>query len=192
MIESLELLDRELLLKINAMHSPFMDGMMWFMSYSWPTVVIIFATAFVISRKYTLKKAAEFTLGCAIAFACTDLSSNMIKHSVKRYRPTHNHEIKDQIHVVNDYRGGKYTFFSGHSANTFGIVMFIFLCVHWIKRRYRLFFFIYPAIVVYSRMYLGVHYPFDILVGMVCGLFFGWLVFRLMNRYFLHFHAENV
>lgn len=191
MIETLELLDRKLLLKINSMHTPFMDGMMWFMSFTWPTIVIIFAVAFVVYRKYTVKKAVEFILGCAIVFACTDLASNATKHAVKRYRPTHNEQIKNEVRVVNDYRGGKYTFFSGHSANTFGVITFIFFCVHWVNVRYRLFFFIYPLIVVYSRMYLGVHYPFDIFVGLLCGLFFGWLVFRIMNRYFLHFHAKT-
>lgn len=173
------------------MHTPFMDGMMWFMSYTWPTIAIIFATAFIFYKKYSLKKAAEFVLGCAIVFACCDFSSNVIKHSVKRYRPTHNLEIKDKIHVVNDYHGGTYTFFSGHAANTFGIITYIFFCIHWLNKKYRLYFFVYPLVVVYSRMYLGVHYPSDILTGTITGLFFGWLVYRIMNRYFLQLDVQK-
>lgn len=173
------------------MHTSFMDNTMWFMSYTWPTVLIILATAYVFYRKYTLKKAAEFVLGCAIVFACTDFSTNVIKHSVKRYRPTHNLEIKKQIHVINDYHGGIYGFFSSHAANTFGIMTFIFLCVKWVNRKYRLFFFLYPLIVVYSRIYLGVHYPSDVLVGASSGLFFGGLVFVIMNRYFLHLDVQE-
>jgi undecaprenyl-diphosphatase len=185
MFESLEMLDRNLLLKINSMHTPFMDGLMWFMSRTEPTILIIFTVAFFFYRKYTLKKAVEFILGCAIVFACTDLSTNVIKHSVKRYRPTHNLEIQKQIHLVYDYKGGQYGFFSGHAANTFGIMTFIFLCVHWVPKNYRLFFFVYPLLVAYSRMYHGVHYPSDIFIGTLSGLFFGWLVYRIMNRHFL-------
>lgn len=190
MIETLELLDRAVLLKINSLHAPWLDELMWFLSFTWPTVTLIGIVAFVIYRKYTLKKAIEFALGCAIVFACTDLSSNTVKHQVKRFRPTHNTEIQTQVRTLNNYRGGKYTFFSGHAANTFGVVTFLVLCLYWVRLRYRLLFFIYPILVVYSRMYLGVHYPFDVLVGLVCGCFFGWLVFRIMNRYFLHLHAS--
>lgn len=191
MFETLELLDRNLLLKINSMHTPFMDGMMWFMSRTEPTIFIILVVAFLFYRKYSLKKAVEFILGCAIVFACTDLSTNVIKHNVKRYRPTHNLEIKDKIHLVYDYRGGPYGFFSGHAANTFGVTTFIFLCVHWVRKSYRLFIFAFPLLVVYSRMYQGVHYPSDILIGTLSGLLFGWLIYSIMNRYFLKLDEEN-
>ncbi len=191
MFQTLELLDRALLLKINAMHTPFLDGMMWFMSKTWPTILIIFTVAFFFYKKYSAKKAVEFVLGCAIVFACTDLSTNAIKHTVKRYRPTHNLEIREKIHIVNDYHGGKYGFFSAHASNNFGIMMFIFLCVHWVPKKYRLFFFAYPLLVVYSRMYLGVHYPSDILIGTLSGFLFGWLVYRIMNRYFLKLDAQE-
>lgn len=191
MIDSLKMLDRYLLLKINALHSPLMDTFMWYMSKTWPTVGIILAVAFAFYKKFSPKKAVEFLIGCAIVFACTDFSSNMIKHGVKRYRPTHNLEIKSQIHVVNDYHGGKYTFFSGHSANTFGVITFIFYCVTWVRLRYRLLLFIYPLVVVYSRMYLGVHYPSDIFAGMLDGLFFATLVYYIMNKYFFSTHVQK-
>jgi len=191
MFETLEMLDRNLLLKINAMHTPFLDGMMWFMSKSWPTVLIIAATAMMFYRKYTLKKAIEFLVGCAIVFASTDLTTNLIKHAVKRYRPTHNLEIKAQVHVVNDYHGGQYGFYSGHAANTFSVITYIFLCIHWIKKNYRMVIFVYPIMVVYSRMYLGVHYPTDIFIGTVSGLFFGWLGYYIMNKHFLKLDEQK-
>ena len=184
MIDSLKMLDRYLLLKINSLHTPLMDTFMWYMSETWPTIVIILAVAYAFYRKFSAKKALEFLVGCAIVFACTDLSSNLIKHQVKRYRPTYNLEIKQQVHIVNNYSGGQYTFFSGHSANTFGVITFIFFCVTWVRARYKWLLFIYPLVVVYSRMYLGVHYPSDIFVGMIDGLFFATVIYYLMNTYF--------
>jgi undecaprenyl-diphosphatase len=192
MYETIKLLDRRLLLKINSMHDPLLDKVMWFFSYSWPTVLIVLAVAFAFYKKYHAKKAVEFIIGCAIVFACADLTANAIKHKVERYRPTHNLEIKEKIHIVNDYRGGKFTFFSGHATNTFGIITFIFLCINWLQKKYKMLLFIYPLIVIYSRMYLGVHYPSDVITGMLVGIFYGWLVYLIMNKHFLKLHAQNV
>jgi undecaprenyl-diphosphatase len=185
MFEALKELDRALLLEINSHHHPTADQVMWFFSLTWPTIFIVAATAFYFYRKFNSRKALEFILGCSIVFACADLSSNSIKHSVKRYRPTHNLEIREKVHVVNDYRGGKYTFFSGHASNTFGVITFIFLCLRQIPLRKRLLIFIYPLTVIYSRMYLGVHYPSDVFTGTMAGLLFGTLVFSIMNKHFL-------
>jgi undecaprenyl-diphosphatase len=191
MIDSLKMLDRYLLLKINSMHTPLMDSFMWFMSESWPTILIVAAVAYSFHRKFSAKRAVEFLVGCAIVFACTDLSSNAIKHGVKRYRPTHNTEIKAQVHVVNDYHGGKYSFFSGHSANTFGVVAFIFLSINWLRPRFKALLFFYPLLVGYSRMYLGVHYPSDIFVGMIDGLLFAWLIYFITSKYFFKPYGEK-
>jgi len=164
---------------------------MWYMSETWPTIIIILAVAFAFYKKFSAKKAIEFLLGCAIVFACADLSSNLIKHQVKRYRPTHNLEIKEQIHIVRDYHGGKYTFFSGHSANTFGVITFIFFCLTWVRARYRVLIFLYSLVVVYSRMYLGVHYPSDVFVGMVDGILFATLTYYIMNTYFFKANEQK-
>jgi undecaprenyl-diphosphatase len=191
MFETLEMLDRALLLKINTMHTPLMDVFMWEMSKTWHTFVFILIVAFGLYKKFSPKKAVEFVLGCALVFACTDFSSNMVKHSVKRYRPTYNLEIKTQIHKVNNYEGGTFGFFSGHAANTLGITCFIFLCLHWVQKKYRYLLFIYPLLICYSRMYLGVHYPSDIIVGILDGLVFANLLYFLMNKYFFKIDAAK-
>lgn len=191
MIETLEMFDRALLLKINALHTPLMDTFMWYMSKTWPTLLLVATVAYAFYKKYSPRRMLEFLVGCAIVFACTDLTSNFIKHGVKRYRPTHNLEIGKQVHIVEDYHGGKYGFVSAHAANTFGTVTFMFFCINWIRRKYKLLIFIFPVVVVYSRMYLGVHYPSDVIAGTVIGVFFGWLGYRVMNTYFFKPHEKT-
>lgn len=129
--------------------------------------------------------AAAF-LGIGLCVACADLSSELAKHTVKRYRPTHNLEVGPQLHIVHDYKGGKYTFFSSHASNTFSVTTLMFLMAAGsIARKWRYFFFLVPLIIVYSRMYLGVHYPFDIFIGSMVGIFVGNLVDRILARYFI-------
>jgi undecaprenyl-diphosphatase len=191
MFDSLEALDRELLLAINSYHSPWLDALMWFLSKTWPTYLLVFLVAIPVYHKYNFRKALKFLVSCAIVAACTDLSSNAIKHRVKRFRPTHNLEIREKVRIVNDYAGGKYGFFSGHAANTFGVTTFMFLCASWLSRKYMVLICLYPFMVSYSRMYLGVHYPSDILSGMIYGILLGWLLFILLENYFLKLNEER-
>lgn len=196
MIDSLKMLDRNLLLKINSLHTPLMDTFMWLMSESWHTYFLVAAIAFAVYKKHAgnraPRKVLEFLLGCAMVVACADMSTNVIKHSVKRYRPTHNIEIQSQVHVVKDYRGGKYGFFSSHSANAFGLITFIFFSITWIHTKFKLLLFLYPLAIAYSRMYLGVHYPSDVFVGMISGLFFGTLIYYITNTYFFRTNEQKV
>jgi undecaprenyl-diphosphatase len=184
MIETLEMLDRNLLLKINSLHTPFLDFIMWHLSKDWPTYLFVATFAFFFYLKFRLKNLAAMLLGVAIVVACCDLSANTIKHGIERYRPSHNLEIKEHIHVVNEYRGGTFGFVSSHAANSFGIITYLFLCATWIQKKRKVLFFIYPVCVVYSRVYLGVHYPSDIIGGAIIGLTFGSIIYKLMNKHF--------
>lgn len=184
MLEKLELLDRQLFLWINSCHSPIFDDVMFYVSATWIFMPLFFYWAFLIFNKTGIKKLFILLGFFVLLVVLTDQTANRIKHAVKRYRPTHNIEIQSQVHIVNDYKGGKYGFFSGHATNSFGIAMLLFLLFDKKSIVFRFSFFTWAALTGYSRIYLGVHYPSDIFVGIVVGIFWGFVVYRLIQYTF--------
>lgn len=192
MFESLEIIDRNLLLSINSHHTPVIDHFMFFVSKLWIFIPLYILWIFPFFKKYKINKTLVFLGFVALLIALTDQSANQMKHGVKRYRPTHNIEIKDQIHIVNDYHGGQYGFFSGHATNTFGIA--ILLCLLYSKQSvlFRSQFFVWASLISYSRMYLGVHYPSDIIMGIIVGLLWGFIIYKLIQITFKKYYNEVI
>lgn len=167
MIENLELIDRKILLFINGLHADWLDPIMWVISSNWfwiPIVVLFIALAVKRFGKYCWIP----ILAATLCFATTDVVSHNVKETVQRYRPTHTPEIQNDVHIVNDYRGGNYGFFSGHAANSFGLALISLLFIR--RKWYTITVLSWAIIVSYSRMYLGVHYLGDILVGFCFGI----------------------
>lgn len=192
MIDSLKLIDKTILLAINSFHSSFLDVVMFYLSEIWIFTPFFIYLIYLIYKKIGIKKTSILIVFVAILIALCDQTATVTKKSVKRFRPTHNIEIKDNLLIVKNYRGGTYGFFSGHAANTFGIAMFLFLLFSKQTKASRFVFFIWAGLVSYSRMYLGVHYPSDIFVGMLVGLFFGFVVYQLQKLYFLRTYDESI
>ena len=184
MLEFLQEIDEKILFAVNAWNSDFFDGIMWWVSGKitwWPFYLVLLAYLFY--KKPPLK--ALIILGITILLiSLSDQSSvHLFKNVFLRLRPSRNPDLEGMLHFVNDYRGGKYGFISSHAANSFALATFFFLCFGKNWTGFVLFF--WAALVSYSRMYLGVHYFFDVLAGAVWGALLASGVFLLFSKYIL-------
>jgi undecaprenyl-diphosphatase len=179
MLTLLNQLDTELFLFLNRLHVPWLDPVMWFLSLTkvWIPLYLLLA-GWVIYRYRRLSWVVLLAIGLTIVLS-DRISSGVIKPAVCRLRPSHEPALRDKVYIVNDYRGGKYGFVSSHAANTFALAMLMSLLVR--KRRWVVLFFLWAFLVSYSRIYLGVHYPCDILGGALVGMVCAYIVFRAMQ-----------
>lgn len=180
MIETLEHIDRSIFFAINGHHSRFLDVVMDCISSVMIWIPFYALMAWLLYK--SLGNKIVMALLCAgFMVLCADQSANLIKNSIKRYRPSHNLELTAKIHLVNDYKGGQYGFVSGHAANTFALAFFLVFLFRDKKNWFRLLILFWACLVSYSRIYLGVHYPSDIAGGALLGGFWAY-VFSLIYK----------
>ena len=163
------------------MHSPMADSFFWLVSEGWIFYPLFIFLAIYIYRLIKIKYLLSTMVCIGMVVLFSDQTATITKKTIQRYRPSHNTEISSQVHTVSDYKGGKYGFFSGHAANTSGVAAFLFFLLAWVRPAYRYSIFIWPLLVGYSRIYLGVHYPSDILMGYVNGFIWGYLGYLLFK-----------
>lgn len=187
MLDQLIEFDKSLFLILNGFHFPFLDHLMvmfsakepWiplyaaivlalFFSFKWEVTDELSKPKFVIIKK-DLYPALIMLFGIALTFACTDMLSTQVKHFIERPRPPYDPEIGNMVRML-EGKGGQFGFFSSHAANVFGLAVLTSLIFR--KRWYSVIIFIWATMVSYSRIYVGKHFPLDVL----CGIFFGILV----------------
>ena len=146
---------------------------------------------YVLMRMKDWKNALLVILCVGIAITLADqMASGIFKPLVARLRPSHNPELQGVIDLVGDYRGGKYGFFSSHAANTCAVAVFLSLLFR--KRIFSIAICSWAMVNSWTRLYLGVHYVGDIMVGLIWGAFVGWIVFRLYRFLTLKIKLEGV
>ncbi|MGL4956916.1 MAG: phosphatase PAP2 family protein [Bacteroidales bacterium] len=168
--------DTDLFLFLNDLHCPLGDIIMWYVSKTL-TLVIVFAIAlFAIYKKFGWQQTLFALVGLALCVLFADrISSGLFKPFFARLRPTH--ALGDIVHTVRNYMGGKYGFVSSHAANAFAVSVFLIQILRQKLWTYSLIFI--ALTVAYSRIYLGVHYPLDILCGALLGAIIGYAVYLL-------------
>jgi undecaprenyl-diphosphatase len=180
MIEWLESLDQALFLKLNGLHHPWLDQLMYYMSEElfWVPVYLLFL--WLIAKTYNWKIMLWSLLGVAVVVTLGDrISVELFKNVFERYRPSRNLEIGPMAHIVNDYRGGLYGFVSSHATNYFGIATFVALLLMQKYGWQTMWILLWAGLIAYTRIYLGVHYPADIAVGGLLGVGIGFVVYKL-------------
>lgn len=181
-LDSLIQFDKQLLLALNGSDSLFLDGLAMSLTTA-ITWIPLYVSLFYLVLKNNESVRQIFLVVCCAAI-CVVLAGTIddlfVKPTVARWRPTHDPEIGPLVDVVYGYRGGSYGFFSAHAANTFSVAVFFCLLVR--SRLLSIFMIVWSLVNCWTRVYLGVHYPGDILFGVVWGGIVGVAVYFLFSR----------
>ena len=137
---------------------------------------------YLIYKKIGVRSTLYLLLFITLLLILTDQTTNLFKVTFQRLRPCNNPEINTIIRLVKP--SNSFSFFSGHAANSMATMTFLFLLL---KKYYRYAFlvFLFPLIFAYSRIYLGLHYPLDILTGYLFGASFGFIAYKWYQKYVL-------
>jgi len=172
MLEAIKSFDENLFLFLNSQHSLFFDPIMWLFSKKlfWGPLYVWFL--WLLSKKYA-KHYWTVLIAIALMIVASDQLCNLAKESVMRFRPTHEPHLETLVHIVNGYTGGMYGFYSGHASNAFAVAFFMIALARNQRKLLIPIALTYALLTAYSRIYLGVHYPGDILTGAIMGALLG-------------------
>lgn len=181
MLDFLIDIDTRLFLALNELHLPFFDYFMKVFTGKVIWVPMYAMILFILYRRFGWRVATVYVVGIVLIIALTDqLCASCIRPFVERLRPANpENPIHTDVHVVDGYRGGAYGFPSCHAANSFALATICTLL--FAARRFTVFIFTWAVINSYSRLYLGVHYPGDLIFGAIVGSAIAVAVYYLAN-----------
>lgn len=183
----LERLDQQFFLFLNSLNSPFWDQIMHILTGKIIWVPLYLAILIYLGIKYK-RKFLIILLFIILAATMADQISVFIKNAVERPRPCHEPILEGLVHTFKGECGGAFGFVSSHATNSFNVALLSLLFIR--KRWYTIAIVIWAAVIGYTRIYLGVHYPGDVLCGSLLGASIGWLNYKLFiltdNRILVH------
>ena len=173
-------IDKQVMLALNGSDSLYMDGVMKIFTTTSVWIPVAAVLLFVVLKNNTPRGSLLAVLAVALTIlACDQISSGLIKPIVARLRPSHDPSFMHLIDTFNGYRSGSYSFTSSHACNSFGIFTIIALIIR--NRALSLSLLLWACINSFSRIYLGVHYPGDILCGAIVGIVIGSIIFLIYH-----------
>jgi undecaprenyl-diphosphatase len=182
MIDKIIAIDKKLLVYLNGLGSSTYDGLWQIITKQVYWTPFFLFLAYLLYKKVGLKNLGIVVLFIAAILLCCDSSVEFFKSIFHRLRPCNDPEIKMVIRIV--HHTDTFSFFSGHASNSMATMLFLFLIL---KKYYKYSYliFLYPLIFAYSRIYLGVHFPIDILTGYVFGALLGMTFYAIYYKYII-------
>lgn len=184
MFEQLLLFDKELLLLINGFHNHALDSFMMYVSSKLGWLPLYILLLYLIIKDYKRRSWLVFVIIALTVLLSDQISVHLFKNVFQRLRPCHNEDLSGLLHMVKSC-GGEFGFVSSHATNSFSIAIFMILLF---KNKYSWVIpvmLVYGLLISYSRVYLGVHYPSDVICGAILGSIIGtttYYLFKLVNK----------
>ncbi|MDT0622792.1 phosphatase PAP2 family protein [Croceitalea vernalis] len=183
MVDQLVQFDRDLFLFLNGLGTESWDGFWLYLSqkFSFITIPLYAFLLFISYKSFGAKKTGVLLVTIALMITCTDQLGNFFKYGVGRFRPCHDDDLMNVMRLVKSRCGGKYGYFSAHAASSFALASFFAILF---KSKYKIlgpFLLLWSISVSYSRIYIGVHFPLDVLTGLTIGGILGWIFANLYS-----------
>ena len=198
MLEEILRIDTELFLYLNNLGTSSFDAFWSFLSRKEANIAVYLSgILFFLKNKgfksYKIKSLDVFYIFSIVLvmILISDQSANIFKDSFQRLRPCYDELIKDSVRLVKEGCGGKYGFFSAHASNSFSLAVFFGLLFNNFSKYPIYFTLVFASLISYSRVYLGVHYPLDIIFGALFGMINGLVIYSVHERILKSFNLFN-
>jgi undecaprenyl-diphosphatase len=189
MLDSLIQWDKDLFLLINGHHNAFWDVVMFWLSDSLIWIPLYLVFLFLIFRKYRWFSILIIVFAAILIAVSDQTSVHLFKDMFQRLRPCHDPTLQGMVHLVKDQCGGQYGFVSSHAVNMFALSVFL---IHFLGNRiFTPLILIWASAIGYSRIYLGVHFPGDVIVGALWGSAIGLILGQMCLYLYRHYTGHK-
>lgn len=172
-------LDKRIFLALNFDGGTFLDEFFWIVSGKLTWVPLYLLIIFLIYRRYGWKSTLVSVIFMVLAVIASDAIASLFKNGIPKLRPSHNPEFEGIIHRVHNYLGHRYGTVSAHAATVFSVMVFSSALVR--TKWFTIMTLTWALLVGYSRIYIGAHYPMDVICGSVLGILMAVLMLKLFR-----------
>jgi undecaprenyl-diphosphatase len=189
MIDTLLTYDTELFLYLNNLGTERWDGFWLIVTEKWSSIPLYAFLLYLVYRHYGWKGTLIIMVSVALMITMTDQLANVFKNGFERPRPCRVEALEQQMRFIAE-GCGRFGYFSAHAASSMAAAVFLGLALRKFYKYLPFLLLLWAVIVAYSRIYLGVHYPLDIVTGMFFGGLIGWAIYLLQRWGQKRFNAD--